>query len=132
MTKRVQLFRVGRGLLLSVAVGTLPIAGCAEYPDSLKQLTIHNVGADEKLLYERAIETSNPVIVSSFLSKYPESRLIRSLLTSLSPEELQRVSPAAVDGVDPDILASLPRAVRLQLGVNIPLYLTADQHEDAY
>ena len=116
MTKRVPLSRVGRGLLLSVAVGSLPLAGCTDIPDSLKWRTV-DYSASEKALYDQAIASSDPATVSRFLSSYPRSSLIRPLLVSLSPAELQRVSPSAVNQVDPNILASLPPKIRLQLGI---------------
>lgn len=118
MKKGSALSHVGRGLLLGVAVGALPIAGCTEYPDSLRYLTMTPVTTGEKQLYEQARASQNPELVSQFLVEYPSSRLIRNLLLSLDPAELQRISPSAVAGVDPDILASLPPSVRMQLGLS--------------
>ena len=55
--------RVGRGLLLGVAVGALPLAGCTELPPAPKQ-TVITVPAKEKRLYDRAHESADPAVAT--------------------------------------------------------------------
>ncbi len=119
MPKPISIGRVGRNLLLSVAVGTLPLAGCVNgvgHPTSDRQVLRASTQA-EKSAYLSARSTSNPGEVGIFLCDYPRSELIRSLLTSIPPSDLQRVDPSCVRRVAPEVLETLPTSVRRQLGL---------------
>ena len=120
MASRSSFKKAGRGMLMGVAVSTLPLAGCAEFSLPPKEIW---VSAEEKHFYDRARASGDPSQVSRFMKRFPESELIRLLLNSLPPADLQRISPSAVAAVDPEVLASLPRDVRKQLGIAVtPVY----------
>lgn len=119
MARRPSIGGVGRKLLLSAAMGTLPLAGCTGYPGSMAvgSPNVIRVTPAEKALYDEARSTADPAVVSRFLAAYPGSRLIPGLLSSLPPSVLQRVSRAAVAGVDPAVLDDVPASILQQLNV---------------
>lgn len=117
MTERKSLSNAGRGLLMSVAVGTLPIAGCVQVAPSATRLPSGDisVSVSEKEFYDRAVATGDPAIVSQYIAKYPDSALIPSVLASMSPSQVQRISNAAACGIDTEVLAQIPQSIRRQL-----------------
>lgn len=98
-----------RNLLLSIAVSTLPLAGC--------DLPAQNT--PEQALYHRVIKTQSPDLAIEFLKKYPDSPLVRGVLTSLPPDALKRIPPAVIRLIPEATLASLPPDVRALLGLPV-------------
>jgi hypothetical protein len=101
--------RQTRNFLLGIAVSTLPLAGCDLPPADPAQ----------QAAYEQALESQSPRQVSRFLTTYPDSRQVRSLLISMPPAVLMRIPATAVDAVDDAIIASLPPETRRLLSQTV-------------
>lgn len=119
MPERTKFAVVGRNLLLSVAVGTLPITGCVEVePVPAENANMIPATRAEKAKYEIALRARNAEQATEFMISYPESELIRPILASMAASEIRRIPKSAVNGVDPDVLLTLPDRVKRLLGLS--------------
>ncbi len=121
MAKPVKSRGLGKNLLLSVAVGAVPLVGCGPTPsDNLVVAPSGPIAAspEELALFRQASQTGNPTVIANYLRSYPDSRLVRNLLTELPPDTLRLIDNGAVTGVNASILRTLPLDIRsaLRLG----------------
>ena len=103
--------RLTKALLLSVALGVLPLAtvGCmpvAEGPVFY---------GSERQQYFETLRSGGPQDVDAFLAAYPDSRFAPPLLNGLPPRMLARLSPGVVANLSPRVIARLSPAVKAQL-----------------
>lgn len=118
MAKPVKSRSLGKNLLLSVAVGAVPLVGCGPVPSS--DLVVEPSGPitaspEELALFRQASQTGNPVTIENYLRTYPDSQLVRNLLTELPPDTLRLIDAAALTGVNATILRTLPLETRSAL-----------------
>lgn len=126
---------LGASVLLGIAAGTIPLAGCdiiGQASDSAE------ISAEEQQLFQAAITQNDPALVERYLQRFPSDR-VRSVLTAQSPEVLGRLSPAAFADVSASTLQQLPRSVQLSLPPEIVSRISvgerprnADRAEDTY
>lgn len=103
--------RLTKALLLSVALGVLPLAtvGCVPTGDG------STLSASERQQYLATLRSGGPRDVDAFLSAYPNSRYAPALLNALPPRILARLSPRVLARLSPEVVALLSPAVRAQL-----------------
>jgi hypothetical protein len=70
---------------------------------------------EELALFRQASQTGNPQVIANYLRSYPDSRLVRNLLTELPPDTLRLIDSGAVSGVNASILRTLPLDIRSAL-----------------
>lgn len=87
----------------------MPLAGCDPV-----------YTAQEQAAYDQAATGRSVAAVNDFLRKYPDSPLVRQLLTGLPPATLKRLSKSAVQGLSPDVVRSLPPDILALLGLTRP------------
>ncbi|MEL6521385.1 MAG: hypothetical protein AAFQ66_10495 [Pseudomonadota bacterium] len=106
--------QLGKRLVMGVALGSVPLAG--GFADQTARPQTISVRADERALYEEIRATREAIAATRFLESYPHSPLTRHVLVALPAAELRRLPQKVVEALDQDLLASLPKTVRLQLG----------------
>jgi hypothetical protein len=122
MAKPVKSGRLGRNLLIGVALGTVPIVGCAPRSAPLDAPTgaITTVQPEERALFDQASQSGNIALIDRFLRTYPESPLVRRLLVNLPPETLGQIDRTSLVRLNAPTIRSLPPDIRLALGLAIP------------
>ncbi len=101
---------IGRGLLLSVVLTAVPLAGCDTvfYPPG------------QQAMYTQVVTTKDPALAGNFIRMYPDSPLVRNVLLSLPPSSLKRLSKDAVARIPPETLKTLPADIVTLLGTAPP------------
>lgn len=102
-------------------MGAVPLVGCGPVPtDDLVVAPSGPITAspEELALFRQASQTGNPTVINRYLQTYPDSRLVRNLLTELPPDTLRLIDDAAISGVSVSTLRLLPFEIRsaLRLG----------------
>lgn len=94
-------------LLLTIAVGTLPIAGCDA------------VVIDQQLQaeYEQALATRTAASAADFIRENPDDYRVRGVLLNLPARELRRIPRSVVTLIPESTLARLPQSVLANLGI---------------
>ena len=117
MDKSSKTRRIGKALLLSAAVGTLPLAGCApqitDADDATGSITVSATEAD---LYRAARDQRNVQAVTAYLQNYPNSQLVSSLLPRVPVATLRQIDRSVVAQIPQATVASLPSNTRAALG----------------
>ena len=133
MTDRKSVTNLGRKLLMGVAVGTLPLAGCVPAPAEETAGPVIYVSSAEKALYERALAARNAELATEFVCTHPESKLIRPLLSAMEPSELRRITAECVGKIDADVKDSLSARVKRSIGLLSPITVgQSDGQSDGY
>ncbi|MEM9344736.1 MAG: hypothetical protein AAGA87_16980 [Pseudomonadota bacterium] len=119
MDKSAKTRQLGRKLLLTAAIGTLPLAGCVpEVPvEGAPGGATVTVSAQEADLYRAARSQQTAASVNSYLISYSNSVLVPSLLSSMPVTTLRQVDRSLAAQIPATTLAALPAAVRSALGV---------------
>ncbi len=114
-----RLRNASRALLLGVSVSTLALGGCQTGQTAGPTTAAAPVATEmsERALYDEALRSRDPRVVSSFLRQYPESGLVVSLLTSMPASALGRVSRRDVSRLPESTIRRLPPNVRAALGL---------------
>jgi hypothetical protein len=126
VAKQVKSRKLGRSLLLSVAIGTTPIIGLGVATNPAEAQT----SATERALFDQASQTGNPALVNQFLSSYPDSSLSRLLLNQLPPITLQQVDRSILGGLSQTTLRGLNSSARSSLGIGTFVAPAGQEDED--
>jgi hypothetical protein len=116
---------LSKKLLLGVVVAATPLAGC-DLISQIQQQPLSNelasvsAPANERSAFDMAVASRSPADAEAFLRNYPDSELVRTLLTRLPVPTLQRIDDDAVALVSPTVLNLLPFHVRQALGLIAP------------
>ena len=118
MAKSSKTRKLGKHLLLSIAIGATPVVGTPVKAQTSSD-SASGVAA-ERALFRRASQSGNPALISQFLQQYPDSGLVLPLLENLPPETLQSIDRGVVLYVEPGKLRNLSPGVRVNLGLDAP------------
>ena len=109
---------------MGVTLSVVPLTGgCTVYPfDEWFGIqpaaeTSAAVTAEETALFERALSQGTVASAEQFLTTYPDSQLVRSLLTRSNRTTLRGINDKIVDDLSPSVVNSLPFDVKQALGI---------------
>ena len=85
--------------------------------------------AEEAALFERARSLGTVAAAEQFLRAYPDSDLVRSLLTRLPRNTLRGIDEGVVDGIPQSMISSLPFSVKQALGVQNELESSGESRD---
>lgn len=121
MAKPVKSRILGKNLLLSVAMGSVPIVGAGPVvAQEAEELVIAQaeIPAEIQAQFDAAAQSGDPALISQFILDNPTSGLVRRLLVNLPPETLEFINPAALAAISPTVARSLPPGTRVALGLD--------------
>ncbi|MEP2029784.1 MAG: hypothetical protein ABJI96_13870 [Paracoccaceae bacterium] len=109
---------------MGVTLSVVPLAGgCTDFSiDDWFNIqpaaqTSAAVTAEETALFERALSQGTVASAEQFLTTYPDSELVRSLLTRSTRTTLRGIDDKVVDDLSPSVVNSLPYDVKQALGI---------------
>lgn len=115
---------LSKKFLMGVAVSVIPLAGCEPLasndearPQATEQSELVAGSEQEAALFERARSQGTVAAAEQFLQEYPNSQLVRSLLTRLPSGTLRRIDRDLVRKLSPSLVRTLPFNVKQALGV---------------
>lgn len=119
MAKPSKPHNLSKKFLMGVALSAVPLAGCAPLGPTANATVETNVTAtaEEAALFERARSLGTVAAAEQFLRAYPDSELVRSLLTRLPQTTLRGIDDGLVDEIPQSVINSLPFSVKQSLGV---------------
>jgi hypothetical protein len=123
MAKPSRPHNLSKKFLMGVALSVVPLAGCVELgnENGLNDVapieTSDAVTAKEVALFERAKSLRTVAAAEQFLRTYPDSELVRSLLTRLPESTLRGVGDDLVKRIPQSVINSLPFSVQQALGI---------------
>ncbi|MEM9031024.1 MAG: hypothetical protein AAGB18_00130 [Pseudomonadota bacterium] len=129
MTRPKTPHRLGATILLGLAAGTLPMAGCAIIGQSE---ATEEISAEEQRDFEAAVTQNDPVFVERYLRRYPNGR-VASVLSAQSPEVISRLAPNAFANVPAETIRTLPPSIRQNLPASVSSRapVAREQREDS-
>ena len=135
MAKPAKPHNLSKKFLMGVALSAVPLAGCTSLeppgdtvPNASDQTNV-TATAEEAALFERARSLGTVAAAEQFLRAYPDSDLVRSLLTRLPRNTLRGIDEGVVDGIPQSMISSLPFSVKQALGVQNELESSGESRD---
>ena len=123
MAKPSKPHNLSKKFLMGVALSAIPLAGCTSIAPTDGTAANAPVGtsvsatAEEAALFKRANSLRTVAAAEQFLRAYPDSELVRSLLTRLPQSTLRGIDGEVVDEIPRSVINSLPFNVKQALAV---------------
>ena len=135
MAKPAKPHNLSKKFLMGVALSafTLAVFTSLEPPlDTVPYASVQTnvtATAEEAALFERARSLGTVAAAEQFLRAYPDSDLVRSLLTRLPRNTLRGIDEGVVDGIPQSMISSLPFSVKQALGVQNELESSGESRD---